>query len=147
MLFLVMQLDGNRYALDIRQVAEVLPLVNIETIARASAVVAGIINYGGAPVPVIDLSRLLMDRPAHRRLSTRIVLVRHAAGGPHDLVGLIAERATETMRRDSGDFREAGQSQLGLVAFDAAGPVHWLDVERLLAEAPSESLLRRAVAS
>ena len=64
MLFLLMQLDGDRYALDIRQVAVVLPLVDLRAVPGAPPAVAGIIDYGGAPVPVIDLAQLLANRPA-----------------------------------------------------------------------------------
>ena len=66
---------------------------------------AGLFNYRGAPVPVIDLSQLTLGRPAARRLSTRIVLVHYPdeSGGTH-LLGLIAERATQTVRHEPSDF-------------------------------------------
>ena len=149
MLFLLMQLDGDRYALDIRQVAAVLPLVELRTVPGAPDAVAGIIDYGGAPVPVIDLARLLANRPAHRRLGTRIVLVRYE--GEHTL-GLIAERATETVRREPADFQPSGVTRsdpphLGPVALDAMGPVHWIDVSRLLPGSLAESLFRQSVAA
>jgi hypothetical protein len=99
MLFLLMRLDGDRYAIDIAQVAEVLPLVQLRPLARAPAGVAGILDYGGAPVPVLDLSLLLVNRPAHRRLSTRLVIVHYARRRRH-LLALIAEHATEIVRRD-----------------------------------------------
>jgi chemotaxis-related protein WspB len=150
MLFLLMQLDGDRYALDIAQVAEVLPLVTLRTLPRAPAGVAGFVDYGGAPVPVIDLSQLLASRPAHRRLNTRLVIVHYQAGERKHLLGLIAERATETMRREPADFQDAGVKsalapQLGPVALDAAGPVHWVDVAGLLPKPLADSLFQQAV--
>ncbi len=94
MLFLVFELARDRYALDVSQVAEVLPLVAIKQIPQAPPAVAGILNYRGAPVPVIDVSQLTLGRPAERRLSTRIVLVHYPdADGQTRLLGLIAERA------------------------------------------------------
>lgn len=150
MLFLLMQLDGDRYALDIADVAEVLPLVTIKPVPRAPAGVAGVVDYGGAPVPVIDLSQLFANRPAHRRLNTRLVIAHFAVGERRRLLGLIAERATETMRRDPSDFQESGvrsvsAPHLGRVALDSSGPVHWLDVGRLLPDPLAESLFRQAV--
>jgi chemotaxis-related protein WspB len=150
MLFLLMQLDGNRYALDIAQVAEVLPLVHLQSMPRAPTGVAGVVDYGGTPVPVIDLSLLLVNRPAHRRLNTRLVIVYYTAGGRKNLLGLIAERATETMRRDPADFQESGVKsasppQLGPVALDAAGPIHRLDVAELLPQSLADSLFQEAV--
>jgi chemotaxis-related protein WspB len=146
MLFLLMQLDGNRYALDIRQVAVVLPLVNLRGVPGAPAAVAGIIDYGGAPVPVVDLAQLLANRPAHRRLGTRIVLVHY---GERHVLGLIAERATETVRREASEFQPSGITRsepphLGPVALDAAGPVHWIDVSRLLPAPLADSLFRQS---
>ena len=147
MLFLLMQLDGDRYALDIGQVAVVLPLIHLRTVPGAPAAVAGIIDYGGSPVPVIDLSRLFANRAAHRRLGTRIVLVRYTA---QHVLGLIAERATETVRREPSDFQPSGLTRkepphLDLVALDATGPVHWIDVSRLLPEPLADSLFRQSV--
>jgi chemotaxis-related protein WspB len=150
MLFLLMQLDGDRYALDIAQVAEVLPLVKLTTVPRAPVGVAGFVDYGGAPVPVIDLSQLLANRPAHRRLNTRLVMVHYRPGDRTHLLGLIAERATETMRRDPAEFQDSGVKSatpphLGRVVLDPAGPVHWIDVATLMPELLTESLFQKAV--
>ena len=77
MLFLLFELGNDRYALDVRQIAEVLPLVAVKQIPRAPQAMTGLFNYRGAPVPVIDLSQLTLGRPSARRLSTRIVLVHY----------------------------------------------------------------------
>ena len=138
MLFLLFQLGQDRYALDTSRVAEVLPLVAITQIPQAPSGVAGLFNYRGVPVPVIDLSQLTMGRPAQSRLNTRIVLVHYpdGGGGTH-LLGLIAERVTETVRRDKADFVASGVTNdrapyLGPVATDAHGLMQWIDVESLL---------------
>ena len=100
MLFLIFELGKDRYALDVRQIAEVLPLVAVKQIPRAPKAMNGLFDYRGAPVPVIDLSQLTLGRPATRRLSTRIVLVHYPdkTGRTH-LLGLVAEKATEIMHR------------------------------------------------
>jgi chemotaxis-related protein WspB len=149
-LFLLMQLDGNRYALDIDQIVEVLPLVSLNAVPRAPHGIAGMMDYGGVPVPVIDLSQLLVNRSAHRRLNTRLVIVHYRRGERHHLLGLIAERATEMMRRDPADFQDSGidaasPPQLGPVALDADGPVHRLEVGALLPHELAESLFRQLV--
>jgi len=138
MLFLVFQPGAHRYAIDAGQIAEVLPLVAIKTIARAPEEVAGIFVYRGAPVPVIDLSQLFEGRPAERRLSTRIIIVRYTGGnGDTRVLGLIAEKATETIRREAADFVDSGvlnerAPYLGPVANDARGLVQRVDIARLL---------------
>jgi len=70
MLFLQFQLGHDRYALDVSQVVEVLPLINVKRIPNAPAGVAGVINYRGSPVPLVDLSMLMMGQPAKARMST-----------------------------------------------------------------------------
>ena len=109
MLFLQFQLGKDRYALDSSQVVEVLPLLGIKQIPQAPAGVAGAFNYRGKPVPVIDLSELALGRPARLHMSTRIIIVRYPDGnGTQHLLGLIAEKATETVRRDPADFADSG---------------------------------------
>src|SRR5580765_4358634 len=111
MLFLVFELGPERYALDVLQIAEVIPLLSLKPILQAPPAVAGIFNYRGAPVPVIDVSQLTLGRPAERRLSTRIVLVNYPDGeGQTRLLGLIAERATQTVRHEATDFVTSGVS-------------------------------------
>ena len=138
MLFLVFQVGAHRYAIDAGQVAEVLPFVAITAIARAPEDVAGVLMYRGAPVPVVDLSQLLEGRPAERRLSTRVVIVHYPiAKSETRLLGLIAERATETVRRDALDFVDSGVANdrapyLGSVAPDPKGMVQRVDIGRLL---------------
>ncbi len=137
MLFLVFQLGARRYAIDASQIVEVLPLVTINKVARAPQEVAGIFVYRGAPVPVIDLSQLLEGRPAEHRLSTRVIIVHDPHSGDRRLLGLVAEKASEMIRRESTDFvdsgvRSEGAPSLGPVAPDARGLVQRLDIAGLL---------------
>jgi len=150
MLFLVFELARDRYVLDVSHVAEVLPLVDIKQMPQAPPAVAGILNYRGAPVPVIDVSQLTLGRPAQRRLSTRIVLVHYPdADGQTRLLGLIAERATQTVRHEEKDFVASGvtsdgASYLGPVIADARGLLQWLDVRTLLPPSVRDVLFKQA---
>ena len=138
MLFLIFELGKDRYALDARQIAEVLPLVGVKQIPRAPQAMTGLFNYRGAPVPVIDLSQLTLGRPSTRRLSTRLVLVHYPDGaGQTHLLGLVAERATQTAQHEPSDFvpsgvTNAGAPYLGPVVTDARGLLQWIDVKTLL---------------
>jgi chemotaxis-related protein WspB len=141
MLFLVFELDGNRYALDSRQLIEVLPCVDLRPISKAPPGVAGMFDYHGLPVPVVDLSEIIVGRAALRRMHTRLVVVNYAAvaEAPRTL-GLIAERATVTVRLEPAQFKESGVSNaetpyLGPVARDAQGLIQWLTVPQLLPSA------------
>src|SRR5471030_2552256 len=137
MLFLIFELGKDRYALDVRQIAEVLPVVAVKQMPKAPPAMTGLFNYRGAPVPVIDLSQLTLGRPSARRLSTRLVLVHYPDQTGHThLLGLIAERATQTARHELSDFVAsgitAGAGYLGPVAIDARGMLQRIDVRTLL---------------
>jgi chemotaxis-related protein WspB len=153
MLFLLFQLGQDRYALDVGQVAEVLPLVSLKQIPQAPPAVAGIFDFRGAPVPVIDLSQTALARPAQRRLSTRIILAHYPDGnGGKRLLGLLAEKVTQTMRREPSDFVAAGVDNddapyLGPVASDARGLIQWVEVDQLLTPAVRNLLFQQPVAS
>ncbi len=138
MLFLLFELGKDRYAIDIREVAEVLPLVQVTQVPQSPAGLAGVFNYRGALVPVVDLSMLALGHAALPRLSTRLILMNYPDGRGHThLLGLIAEHATNTMRRESEAFVASGvttgpTSYLGPMTIDARGIVQWIDVTKLL---------------
>jgi chemotaxis-related protein WspB len=163
MLFLIFELGRDRYALPAAPIVEVLPVVRIKRVPHAPAGVIGVFDYHGAPVPVIDLSELTLGRPAAPRLSTRLIVVsypdrrgqgpdrdRDQAQGQSHLLGLIAERATDTMRRDPADFVASGISTgrapyLGHVTTSSHGVVQRIDVETLLPDDVRESLFEQLV--
>ncbi len=141
MLFVLFQLGENRCAIEAKRVAEVLPLMPVKPLPPAPPEVAGVLSYRGVPLPVIDLSRVTLGRPAAERLSTRILVIQ-CSGGKR--VGFIAERANETMQREPADFAPTGvnaAAYLGPVAEDARGFVQWIDPDRLIDGAGCLSLL------
>ena len=145
MLFLKFRIGSESYVLDSAQIAEVLPLLEITRVPHAPAGVAGLINYRGGCVPVVDLSELVLGEPARPHISTRLILVHY---GEH-LLGLIAEQATETMRRDAGSFADSGLASdaapfLGPVTHDEGRLIRWIEVQKLLPAAISSVLFRRA---
>ena len=150
MLFLLFQLGNDRYALEAGRVVEVLPLVELKGLPQTPPGVAGVFNYRGQPVPAVDLCALTLQRPAQECLSTRIIVVRcPGAKGQSHLLGLIAEQATETLRRNRQDFVNAGLKvdsapYLGPVLLDMRGMIQWIHEDRLLPAHVRESLFTQA---
>jgi chemotaxis-related protein WspB len=137
MLFLVFQIGNDRYALDAGGVVEVVPFLSLKRIPQAPKGVAGLFNYRGRPVPAVDLCDLTLGQPARVCLSTRIIIVKHPdASGENRLLGLIAEHATEMLRKDAREFADAGVGggapYLGPVIMDGKGVIRWLHAQRLL---------------
>jgi chemotaxis-related protein WspB len=159
MLFLLFQLGRDRYALEASRVVEVVPLLALKRLPQAPPGVAGIFNYRGRPVPAIDLSEMTLGQPASERLSTRIIVLnwRDGAGESH-LLGLIAEHATEMLRKEPGEFIQPGLKNsaapyLGPVLMDNQGTIQWVNEQRLLPEpvrnmlfAPAETAQPRQLA-
>jgi chemotaxis-related protein WspB len=107
MLYLLFELAGDHYALDVRQVVEVVPQAESRILLGPLAGVAGLMNYRGKPVPLIDLTQLLLGRACARRMSTRIVVASwQEASGETQFVGLLAERVTDTIRLKESDFKD-----------------------------------------
>jgi chemotaxis-related protein WspB len=138
MLFLLFRLGLDRYAIEAKQVVEVLPLLSAKQVPQAPPAVRGVFDFRGQPVPLIDLTQLALGHPVREHLSTRIVLVRHPDGrGGSRLLGLLAEHVTETLRRDPAAFTTSGVELpdapwLGPVASEEGGLVQWLQVDQLL---------------
>lgn len=150
MLFLVFQLDAERYALDTATVTAVLPRVELRRLPQAHAAVAGVFDYRGEVVPVIDLCALALQRPARDAMSTRIVLADYLdrSGGARRL-GLLAERVVDTVRLPEEAFAPSGVDQpqaryLGPVARDAHGLLQRIGVRELLPEAVHDLLFVQA---
>lgn len=146
-LFLLFSIGEERYALQAREIAEVLPRLKLKVIPKAPAWVAGIFAHRGEIVPVIDISALSFGTPARERTSTRMVLVhyRHDEQHPAQLLGLILEQATETLRCPASQFKAYGLENrlspyLGPVREDEQGLLQWIHVEELLSEPVRELL-------
>lgn len=146
MLLLLLRLGADRYALDVRQILEVIPVVKLKKIPHAPDWVAGMLSYRGRPTPVIDLCQLAQGYPARPALSSRIVLVSYPDGnGAARVLGLITEQATEVVRRDESQFRDGGihlseGPYLGRLISDSEGMIQEIEVEPLLPEAVKELL-------
>jgi chemotaxis-related protein WspB len=140
MLFVLFKLGNDRYALEASRVVEIVPLLELKRIPAAPKGVAGIFNYRGRSVPALDLCELALGSPAQERLSTRIIIVNHPDGrGTNQWLGLIAENATEILRKDAAAFVDSGLQgaappYLGPVLMDEKGIVQLVREQRLLNE-------------
>ncbi|VVD62377.1 chemotaxis protein CheW [Pandoraea terrigena] len=140
MLFLRFAIATDHYVIEASQVAEVLPWLALKRLPAAPAWVAGAFSYRGEPVPVIDLTRLATGVSAPERRSTRLVLVHYPAPGPNARrLGVLVERATDTLRADASAFRSSGVDlpegrYLGPVLDTDDGLVQWVRIDQLLTD-------------
>lgn len=146
MLLLQFQAGDDRYGLDVSKVIEVVPLVVCRALPHADPCVAGLFNYRGAMVPVIDLTTLLTGAPSRPLFSTRIILTEYPDhDGGRQILGLVAERVTETVPCTEERFQPtgisvAGAPYLGDLFLHPEGAIHRVEIERLLPPALREAL-------
>lgn len=112
MLSLLFSVGNDRYALDSTRIVEVIPVVEFKKILRAPNYIAGVFNYRGKSVPVVDLCMLMRQKPSHLRLSTRMALVEYSNPDRQEktvhTIALMAERMTETVKVDPQELVKSG---------------------------------------
>jgi chemotaxis-related protein WspB len=135
---LLFEVDGQRYGLDVAQVLKVLPSLHLRRLPRVPEYVAGVFQYRGTMVPVIDVSQLIKGRPVAALLSTRIILVRYLGPSGRDAVlGLLVERATDSLDEGAGETTSSGVAvpeapYLGGLSASGGGIIQYVKVEHLL---------------
>ncbi|MEB3828956.1 chemotaxis protein CheW [Phormidium sp. CCY1219] len=147
MLMLLFYVGEDRFALKCSQVVEIIPRVTLTTLHHAPEYVAGLFNYRGAIVPVIDLCHLIQGNPCRHALSTRIIIVHYPGKNntPH-LLGLMAERISDTLDRPETEFVTPGfqldeAAYFGEIMIDEQGTIQRIEIDRLLSEQVEAFLL------
>ena len=137
MLVLLFYLGEVMYAIKCDRVREIAPIVKLEQVPHAPFYLAGLFNYRGTIVPVIDLRLLIQGHPCKIRLSTRIILVDYLKddGTPYTL-GLMAERVTDAIRKPDSAFLSAGLSMegasyLGSIVMEDKQMIQHIDLDLL----------------
>lgn len=138
MLCLTFQIGADQFALDIRQVREVVPRVWLHRPAGAPPWLAGTFVYRGHAVPVLDLHRLLGAGECPPHLSSRIILTPWPGAEDVALLGLLAAQVAD-LREISGRSEVApalagGGGALGPAVVEGGAVVHLVDLARLLPE-------------
>lgn len=148
MLMLLFSVSNDLYALDSSQVVEVIPRVILRKIYHAPFYVAGLFNYRGTIVPVIDLCHLIQNKPSCPYLSTRIIMVSYwSKNKTKRCLGLMAERVTETLNKpdtsviDIGEQIDPDHPYLGGMIMDEKGMIQHIRLEYLLSDAQHQDVL------
>jgi chemotaxis-related protein WspB len=104
MFYLLFKVGDRQYALETGQVREVLPVLNLRTVAKAPEYVAGTFTYGNRIVPVVDLSVLMGLPPSRPFYSSRLILVTVDLDSDRKaILALLAEGVVDLVQRDRPD--------------------------------------------
>lgn len=140
MQFLVFHLGKDRYGLNTRHLIRVLPLMDLKQMPKAPDYVAGLLNFHGNPVPVIDLCTLACGTPCAPHFDTRILLVDYRdADEARHMLGLVVERVTGVEHVDPAAFLPPGVSTgqapfLGKVTTHGGAILQLVNVEHVLTD-------------
>lgn len=150
MLYLQFKIGGERYLIEAKDVMEIVPFAHLKKVPMAPGYVAGLLNYRGASIPVIDVCHLMSGKACEARLGSRIALVDYAKdGGKKVCIGLLIEHMTETVSMRESDFKASGvnlkeQPYLGGVAMDDTAIVQRLNVDKILPDEARDILFEDA---
>jgi len=94
---LLFYVGTDLFACDAEEVMEVVPNVKLKHIAGLSTFVAGVLNFGGSSVPIIDFCQLLAKRKCLDCMHTRIILFKKdpETQSPIPAMGIIAEKVIQ----------------------------------------------------
>ena len=144
MKLLIFHIGADRYGLRLRDVVRVVPLLELKHLPLAPDAVAGLMDFHGQSVPVIDLCRVSGLPTSAEHFDTRIIVVDyHTPEGTRHLLGLRAERVLGVQDVNEAQMNDSGVQAapfLGQVASDANGMLQLVDIELLL-PAPLRALL------
>lgn len=93
--YLTFMLDGERYAVEVSQVREVLEYTRITKLPRTENYMKGIISLRGTGVPVIDLRTKFGLSEAEQTKDTSIIVLE--VGGGRLVVGALADAVQEVI--------------------------------------------------
>ncbi len=138
MLMSIFHAGGARYGLEASAIVEIIPAAALRPIPRMPSDVAGLLNYHGTIVPVLDLTELVAGVRTRSRMSSRIVIVNfQGADGTNHPLGLLAEGVTETIQCSEREFQSTGIRTPGArfsgdVLIHPGGTVQKVEIRELL---------------
>ncbi|MBC7905790.1 MAG: chemotaxis protein CheW [Rhodospirillaceae bacterium] len=140
----IFRMGGQVFAIAVEAVSEVVPFAWLSKPPRMPAFVQGILNLGGAAVPVLRLDRLLGMPTVTIGLDSSILIMKpgHMGGTP---LGLLVEHVDGVL--PAADFQvmtmDDRQSFQGCLAAQLDGPagcVHLVSWEKILLEEERQRL-------
>lgn len=145
MLLLTFRVAHDLYAVAAERVVEVVPRIELRSIPHAPESLAGLFNYRGKAVPVIDLGILLGSTPCPERLHTRVILVDEPGGHGERLIGLVAENVSDVImvKQDQIVLPAMNMEQapyLGTVVRTEMGLVQVISVDKVLPKSLREGI-------
>lgn len=133
-------LAQQRFAIELRWVNEVLPLVEARKLAGTPEWIIGMARLRGAFVPLVDGSAVVAGQGVKRTMNARTILLEQGAAGGGMRLALLVDRVGGIL---SIDFTAPGShpgitasahGALGAISADGEGEICLLDPTKILDE-------------
>ncbi|MEP0918006.1 chemotaxis protein CheW [Leptolyngbya sp. DQ-M1] len=140
MLLLLFCVGKDPYAIESSHIVEVIPSVPLRKLHYVPKYVAGLLNYRGTIVPVVDLCELIQGTPSRFQLSSRIIMVKSAEASTVSYLGLLAEQVIQTLDKPKTKFVASNAVHmnaapyLGGMILDDCGMIQQIHLDRLFAD-------------
>ena len=105
--YLTFILDGEVYALDIKQVREVLDFTEITKVPRMHDFMRGVINLRGGVVPVVDLRLKFGLTKTEKTMDTCIIIMELTIEGDSTRLGALADSVREVLKLEPEQIEPA----------------------------------------
>lgn len=145
-MILLFSVNGDSYGIDVHDVIEVLPSVMLKHFPHGPEHVAGLMNYRGQAVPVIDLTLLMSAHASRDRISSRIIMTNYVnEEDVSHLLGFLIEKITETVKIPDHAFARSGVKTndapfLADIAIHAGTMVQIVDIKKVLPDSAKSML-------
>ncbi len=131
MAMLLFYVGENRYAIDNQSIAKVVPSVFLKKMPDAPSYLAGLLDWEGRPIPIVNFCRLIEQREAHAAFHTRIILLK--APDADLYAGILGEKVIDIANIKVSQFSKTGLylshfPYLNGVYSDQSGMIQRLDV-------------------
>lgn len=109
MLMLIFHIGDDCYGCSCDWIVEIVPNVLLKQLPHSPSYFAGLMNYSGESVPVIDFTTVMLDRPSNHLMSNRIIIFNDPIKNKNfKQFGLIVEEVVEAVEMDVNLFVETG---------------------------------------
>lgn len=115
---LVLTVDGDHYAVNVKSIAEIVQLQPITRIPRLHQSIKGVVNLRGKVIPVVDLRTLLGYPGSCYTDRTCIVVASIDWTGKEIQAGLIVDTVEEVVSIEEGAIVEARNFGTGTIGND-----------------------------
>lgn len=104
---LTFDLDGERFAISVKNVQEVIDPLDMTTVPHADPFAPGLINVRGAVVPVLNLQHRLGVKETERTADTRFVVIEAVIDGDRTNFAIIADSVHEVFEIEEANIHPA----------------------------------------